>query len=315
VVTDLFLLGAQIAAERAGVPRAMLAPNLFGLPGWGVPPLGPGFTPARGALGRARDRVAGGVLRRLFDTALDPLNAVRADHGLAPVASVLDQIADADRLLILSSPAFEYEGFAPPPNVEITGPRLDDPAWAGADWTPPPGDAPLVLVGLTSTYMEQTPLLQRITTALGALPVRGLVTTGPCVDPSSISAPENVSVVRAAPHSAVLREAAAVVTHAGHGTVIKALAAGVPVLAMPLGRDQLDNATRVAFHGAGLKLSPKAAPAKIATAVGRLLAEPAFAAGARRQAQAIADITREDRTTDALEELAGVRTRGEAVAA
>ena len=63
-----------------------------------------------------------------------------------------------------------------------------------------------------------------------------------------------------APHSEVLRHASAVVTHAGHGTVLKALAAGVPVVAIPLGRDQLDNAARVAHHGAGLRLKPKARP-------------------------------------------------------
>jgi acetylornithine/succinyldiaminopimelate/putrescine aminotransferase len=70
--------------------------------------------------------------------------------------------------------------------------------------------------------------------------------------------------------------------------VIKSLGAGVPVLAMPMGRDQLDNAARVVHHGAGLRLGPRARPAKIAAAVRRLLVEPGFADGARRQAEAIA---------------------------
>ena len=122
-------------------------------------------------------------------------------------------------------------------------------------------------------------------------------------------------VVRAAPHSEVLRHASAVVTHAGHGTVIKALAAGVPVLAMPLGRDQLDNAARVVHHGAGLRLSPRARPEKIAAAVRRLLDEPAFADGARRQAEGIEQILREDLAVAELEELAGARSRAEAVPA
>jgi MGT family glycosyltransferase len=285
------------------------------MPGWGVPPLGPGFAPARGPLGRARDRATGALMRRTFDTALERLNTVRGEHGLAPVGSVLDQVSCADRVLVLTSPTFEYAGFAPPPNVRVTGPRLDDPAWAGEGWTPPPGDDPIVLVGLTSTYMRQAPLLQRIAEGLGRLPVRGVLTTGPCVDPADVAAPPNVSVVRAAPHSEVLRHASAAVTHAGHGTVIKALAAGVPVLAMPLGRDQLDNAARVVHHGAGLRLSPKAKPEKIAAAVRRLLDEPAFADGARRQAAGIAAVLREDRAVDELEELAGAGSRAEAVPA
>jgi MGT family glycosyltransferase len=308
VLADMFLLGAFIGAEAAGVPRAVLSPNLLALPGWGVPPIGPGLAPARGPLGRGRDRVVGTFMTRLFDRALPTLNAARASHGLPPVGSVLDELVGADLVLLMTSPAFEYPGFAPPANVRFTGPRLDDPAWAGG-WSPAPGDAPLVLASLTTTYMAQEPVLERIAAALGTLPVRGLVTTGPNIDPATIDAPANVMVVASAPHSAVLPHAAAVVTHAGHGTVIKALAAGRPVLAMPMGRDQLDNAARVQHHGAGLRLAPKAGPAKIARAVRRLLDEPAFAESARRQAAAIAEVTREDRTVAALEALAGARTR------
>ena len=112
-----------------------------------------------------------------------------------------------------------------------------------------------------------------------------------------------MTVVERAPHREVLKHAAAIVTHAGHGTVIKALAAAVPVVALPLGRDQLDNAARVVHHGAGLKLKPKASSEAIARAVGRVLDEPSFAAGARRLADAIAAETAEDRAVAELEEL------------
>jgi UDP:flavonoid glycosyltransferase YjiC (YdhE family) len=152
-----------------------------------------------------------------------------------------------------------------------------------------------------------------VASALGELPVRGLVTTGPSVRPEEIDAPANVTVVERAPHSEVLRHASAVVTHAGHGTVIKALAAGVPVVAIPLGRDQLDNAARVAHHGAGLRLKPKAGPEAIAGAVRRVLDEPSFAAGAQRLAEAIAAETAEDRAAAELEALAEQPTRAGSV--
>ena len=152
--------------------------------------------------------------------------------------------------------------------------------------------------------MDHGAVLQRATTALGELPVRGLVTTGPAIQVESIDAPPNVTVVERAPHSEVLRHAAAVVTHAGHGTVIKALAAGVPVVALPLGRDQLDNAARVVHHGAGLKLKPKASPEAIAGAVRRVLGEPSYAAGARRLAAAISEETAHDQAVEELELLA-----------
>jgi MGT family glycosyltransferase len=308
VVGNFFVFGAQIAAEAEGLPFAFLVSNLLSFPDSGTPPLGPGLAPARGPLGRARDAALNRVLARLFDKRLDQLNEVRRANGLQPIASVLENFQRAERLLLLTSRAFEYESYSPPPNVRVVGPRLDDPAWAG-DWTPPAGDDPLVLVGMSSTYMDHAEVLQRVTTALGELPVRGLVTTGPALPVDSIDAPANVTVVERAPHRQVLRHASAVVTHAGHGTVLKALAAGVPVVALPLGRDQLDNAARVAHHGAGLRLKPKASPETIARAVRRVLDEPSFAASARRLADAIAVETAEDR---AVEELEGLARRGNA---
>jgi MGT family glycosyltransferase len=259
VVGNFFVFGAQIAAEAEGVPFAFLVSNLLSFRDSGTPPLGPGLKPARGPLGRARDRAINRFMARLFDKRLDQLNEVRRANGLEPIASVLQNFEHADRLLLMTSRSFEYESYSPPPNVRIVGPRLDDPAWAG-DWTPPAGDDPLVLVGMSSTFMDHAELLQRVATALGRLPVRGVLTTGPSIPLDAIEAPANVTVVERAPHREVLRHASAVVTHAGHGTVIKALAAGVPVVALPLGRDQLDNAARVAHHGAGLRLKPKASP-------------------------------------------------------
>ncbi len=309
VVGNFFVFGAQIAAEAEAVPFAFLVSNLLSFPGSNTPPLGPGLKPARGPLGRTRDRAINRMTARLFDKGLDQLNEVRRENRLEPIASVLENFERADRLLLLTSRAFEYESFSPPPNVRVVGPRLDDPVWAGG-WTPPPGDDPLVLVGMSSTYMDHADVLQRATTALGELPVRGLVTTGPSIPIESIDAPANVSVVERAPHSEVLRHAAAIVTHAGHGTVIKALAAGVPVVALPLGRDQLDNAARVAHHGAGVRLKPQAGADAIARAVRLVIEEPSFRANAGRIAEAIAAETAEDRAAEELERLAGGAAAG-----
>jgi MGT family glycosyltransferase len=303
VVGSFFLLGAQIGAEAEGVPFAFLVPNLLSFRDSGTPPLGPGLKLARGPLGRGRDAALNRVMSRLFDKGLDSLNEARRANGLEPVPEVLESFAQADRVLVMTSRAFEYEAYSPPENVRVVGPRLDDPVWAG-DWTPPAGDGPLVLVGMSSTYMDHADLLQRAATALGQLPVRGLVTTGPSIALDAIDAPPNVTVVERAPHSDVLSHASAVVTHAGHGTVIKALAAGVPVVALPLGRDQLDNAARVVHHGAGLRLKPKANAEAIARAVWRVIDEPSFAANAERIAAAIAAETAEDQAAAELEKVA-----------
>ena len=114
------------------------------------------------------------------------------------------------------------------------------------------------------------------------------MTTGPAVDPDKIEAPPNVDIVQAAPHSRILPEASVVITHAGHGTMIKALAAGVPLVCIPMGRDQKDNTVRALQHGACVRLSVKSTPDKIAAAVADLLDDPHYAAAARHFAHILA---------------------------
>jgi UDP:flavonoid glycosyltransferase YjiC (YdhE family) len=93
------------------------------------------------------------------------------------------------------------------------------------------------------------------------------------------------------------------VTHAGHGTTAKALAAGVPLVALPMGRDQPDIAARVAFAGAGVRLPPGSSGARIARAVRCLLDEPRYAEGARRIAAIMAEEGRRDVAVAELEAL------------
>ena len=65
-----------------------------------------------------------------------------------------------------------------------------------------------------------------------------------------------------------MARAALVVTHCGHGTVMRALSHGRPMLCLPMGRDQNDNAARVVARGAGLRLGADAAPPAIRSAKG-----------------------------------------------
>src|SRR5690606_32624174 len=110
---------------------------------------------------------------------------------------------------------------------------LDDPAWAAGEWHAPEADRPLVVVAMSSTFQDHVDCLQRTADALGSLEVRGLLTTGPAVDPGLVRASGHVQVVRSVPHSQAFPRAAAIVTHGGHGTVMKALAADVPMVVMP----------------------------------------------------------------------------------
>ena len=286
VLCSLFACGAMIGAESAGIPFVVLIPNVYPLPAEGAPPLGMGLQPARGPLGRLRDRAIYRINQRLWDKkALPRINALRAELGLAPLRHATDQIHHAHLELVMTSADFDFPAKLPG-NARYVGPVLDDPSWS-EPWTPPPGDEPLVLVGLSSTFQDHVGCLQRIADALATLPVRGVITTGNGVDPSAVAASDSVSVVRSAPHAQVLEHAAVTVTHGGHGTVMKSLAAGVPMLLLPHGRDQADNAARVTARGAGISIKRTAGSDRIAAAVRTLLDDPSYRACAQHQGAAV----------------------------
>jgi MGT family glycosyltransferase len=297
VVASVFTIGAMIAAQGRGIPFDMLLPNVYPLPAEGIPPFGLGLRPARGPLGRVRDRVAHALMTGAVDRyTRDRLNAVRSEHGLAPLSHAWDQIRAARRQLVMTSPAFDFPGRLPS-NARYVGPVLDDPAWAGSTgWSVPPGEAPLILVGLSSTFQDQVATLQRIVDGLATCPVRALVTTGPALDPSAVRGTDAVSVVGSAPHREVLPHARLVITHGGHGTLLKALAAGCPVVVLPHGRDQADNAVRVTERGAGVALSRRASAQDVARAVAKVLGDPSYA----RAAAALGAAVRHDAETSTL---------------
>jgi MGT family glycosyltransferase len=305
VLTELLLFGPLVAAEALGIPSVVLNPTINIVPAEGVPPFGPGFLPATNEEERQRDRAVAEQAVREWDKALPALNAARSQHGLPPLAHVLDQGRSAARVLVMTSAAFDFVGPLPP-KVKYVGPRLDDMADSG-DWEPPPGDDPLVLVALSSEFQDQEDVLSRAVSAMGSLPVRAVVTTGRGIDPKLVQAPPNVQVRQLAPHRKILREAAAVVTHCGHGTTIKALAQGVPLVCLPMGRDQFDIAARVVHRGAGVRLDAASSPSAIGEAVVEVLGDPTYREAARRIAGAIAEETAEDRLVPEVESLVGQR--------
>jgi MGT family glycosyltransferase len=308
LVADYFLFGAMIAAQAAELPVAALVPNIWSLPTRGTPPLGPGFPLARGRLGRSRDAILTALTNRVFAKGLPVLNAARAEHGLAPLASFYDQVLTAQRILVLTSPTFDYAAPFVPGNVRYVGPILDEPGWAEPLTLPWPDDErPFVLVGLSSTFQDQAALVQRIIDALSGLPVTAVVTTGPAVDPTLFSAAGTVRVVQSAPHGPLIDRAAVVVTHCGHGTALKSLAAGVPMVCIPMGRDQDDTAARVVHHGAGVRLSPKASTDDIRAAISKVLAHDEYRVCAGRLADAIAA---ERETSTLVADLEGLATVG-----
>jgi MGT family glycosyltransferase len=304
-VVDTMIPAAMFGAEVTGVRAVIVMHGPYMIPRPDIPPLGTGWMPGKGPLGRLRDRSAAAVTLAVFRSWMPALNRVRAEVGLPPVRGLPGLMARADRVLVCSSPSYDFGSGSVPANVRYVGPQLDDQAGgaSGGSWAGSAGP-PLVLVGLSSTVMRQEGLLQRAADALGQLPVRGLVTTGPAVDPAVISAPDNVTVTRWVRHADVLPHCSAVITHGGHGTVMKALIAGVPLVLVPLGRDQPDNAGRVVHVGAGIRLRKNASVSALRVAIGRVIEDPRYLAAAQRMAARLARERDDNRVVDELEQVA-----------
>jgi UDP:flavonoid glycosyltransferase YjiC (YdhE family) len=100
-----------------------------------------------------------------------------------------------------------------------------------------------------------------------------------------------------------------VVTHAGLGTVMIALYHGVPLVCLPMGRDQPDNAARVEVRGLGLSLSPTANERALQRAIRTVLSDPSFRERARALSTRLVEEVAADRAVAELEQLAGLPPR------
>ena len=144
-----------------------------------------------------------------------------------------------------------------------------------------------MLVSFSTTAMRQRDVIQRTLDALAGLDVQVVCTLGR-VPIDDLSPPPNTSISDWVPHRDILPRTDVVVTHAGLSTVMAALASGVPMVCMPMGRDQPFNAQRVAELGLGISLPPTAPVDAIRRAVEDILSDGTFKQQARSMAAAIA---------------------------
>jgi MGT family glycosyltransferase len=308
LIVDALLTGASAAAERSGLPTAAVAPNVNMLRSPGVPPMGSGLRPWHGPVGRMRDSMLHRLTEVLMGTGT--LNDTRRSMGLDPVGSLEQSVRRADRVILLTSAVFDFPPTTPDPVVVYGGIPIPPSERAPAEWSPPwPDDGrPAILLSLSTTYMQQEDLLQRLVDGLGLVDGHALVTTGPALRSRPLArVPSHVHVVESAPHGAVLPHVDLAITHGGHGTVIRALAGGVPVMVVPISRDQPDNAARVVHHGVGIKVSKRSSPERFATAMLRALDDDALRTRAGEMAERLAPDLGAPKAVEALEALRRVR--------
>ena len=294
------LFGAALGAEASDVPFAFLSPHVSIRTLPGIPPATSGLGQPRTPQERAEVDAASAGLAGAMNAPLPILNLARAELGLPVLADIMDLFDRADRLLLATSQAFDFQADSLPANFRYVGPLLDVPNWSKSlqakSWQAPwsaQSKRPRVLVACSTGAQGQRDLFQRVLDAIGTIDIEALATTGPNLDVAELRAPKNVHVLRGAPHDLVMKDVSLVVSQGGHGTVTRSLVNALPQLILPMARDQAGNAARVEAKGAGLRLPPTASEAEIATAVNRLITEPQFKAAARLLGDAIkADIDR-----------------------
>lgn len=253
LLIDIASWGALAAAEAWGGPWASFCPFPLPLPSRDTPPYGPGLPPAKGPLGQLRDRLGHPLLDGTLNRAIGTrLNDVRTSLGLPPFDRAEEMFLAPPLLLYMTAEPFEYPRSDWPANVVMVGPCAWDPPaelpqeLAGIE-------APLVLVTTSSEFQNDGRLVRVALEALAEEPVH-VVATLPAASARKLQAPTNASVLEFAAHAPILARCACAVTHGGMGATQKALAAEVPVCAVPFGRDQLEVARRVAVAGAGTQL-------------------------------------------------------------
>ncbi len=267
LLVDVACWGAMAAAEAWGGRWAAWCPYPLPVASRDAPPFGPGLRPARGMPGRLRDALLRPIVFGTLERLVKPrVNEIRARVGVKPVSSASDLFLGAPLLLYLTAEPFEYPRSDWPANVRLVGP---------CDWDPPAQPpawleqvhAPIVLVTTSSEFQDDGRLARCALEALAGQPLHVVVTL-PSGDPASFTVPDNARVVSFVPHGAILDRAVCAVTHGGMGATQKALARGVPVCAVPFGRDQFEVARRVEVAHAGSRLvARRLSPSRLRDAV------------------------------------------------
>jgi UDP:flavonoid glycosyltransferase YjiC (YdhE family) len=283
VVSDILTAVGGLSAGVAGRPFATLIPHVLPTSEAGLPPYSIGARLPRTELGRRAWGAFQPLLRRGELRGRDELNAARAKVGLPPLDYTHNGIS-RQLALVATFPQLEYPRREWHPAFKVTGPLLWERPFGDVEL--PPGDDPLVLVAPSTSQDPHGEMLRAAVDGLADEPVRVIATTNRQGYPLPFEPPANARLVDWISYARTMPQSAAVVCHAGHGTVARALSYGVPVVGCPSVGDMAENASRVAWAGCGVSLPRRlVTPLGIRLAVRKALDEPSIGVRARELAE------------------------------
>lgn len=244
------------------------------------------------------------------------LVGLRAEAGFPPIPNDLESLWMAqDKMIATTLAALDDAAGAlgQAHKLRHVGPVLERERHGVRAPLPWPDDPaiPLVLVSF-STMPEQGSVakFQHAIDALASLPVRGVVTVGDSVDPAALRPSANVAVFATADHDDLMRRASLVLTHGGHGTLMRALKNGLPMIVVPgLGGDQPVNAAAAEAWGVGRALPADADTAAMRQAVEAVLGAASCRAKAVEISRLFAGVDGAAKAADEIEALLPGRLR------
>jgi UDP:flavonoid glycosyltransferase YjiC (YdhE family) len=274
VVADILTVAAALAAELEERPWVTLVPHVLPAGDAGFPVYSVGAVYPRTRAGARLWRLARPLLMRGERQGREELNGARARVGLPPLDHVHGGISR--RLaLVATFPQLEYPRRWSPA-LRVTGPLLWEQPFGDVEL--PPGDEPLVLVAPSTSQDPDHRLLHAALGGLAGEPVRVLATTNRRAPKRVLPKPPNARLVDWVSYARTMPLCDAVVCHAGHGTLARALAGGAPVVACPHAGDMAENAARIRWAGLGVSLPRRfQTPRGVRLAVRRLIGDPGYA--------------------------------------
>jgi UDP:flavonoid glycosyltransferase YjiC (YdhE family) len=275
VVADILTVAAALAAELEGRRWATLVPHVLPMGEPGFPVYAVGAVYPRTPIGAGLWRATRPLLMSGESRGREELNGTRERVGLPPLPYVHGGISRS-LALVATFPQLEYPRHEAAPWLRVTGPLMWEQPFGEVD--EPPGDEPLVLVAPSTSQDPDHRLLRAALAGLADEPVRVLATTNRRPLDQPVRLPDNARLVDWVSYARTMPRCAAVVCHAGHGTVVRALASGAPVVACPHAGDMAENAARLRWAGLGVSLPRRFhTPRGVRLAVRRLLADPGYA--------------------------------------
>jgi UDP:flavonoid glycosyltransferase YjiC (YdhE family) len=268
--------GVVVAAERLGLPYASVQSTASG----SVVPTG---------------------------VVAEQANQLRVEHGLPPDPGL--EMLRRYLVLVPFPPSLRDPGCPLPPTAHklrhvSSDLPLDERAFP---WLAALSDSATVYVTLGTIFNQESgDLFERIVGGVRDLPVNVVATVGRALDPEVLGPqPPNVHVERYIPQAQLLPKCRLVVSHGGSGSVVGALAHGLPMVVIPIGADQPRNAQRCNdLHVARVLHALEATPERVRTAAANVLADPTYRLNAEQLRDEIAALPGPDHAVRLLERLA-----------